>query len=252
MIDVVADPLYAPLTIQDKDSAFRGISSDVLHLISLRTGLKFRLREVADLSEMISDVSKNEAAMLAAITWSNERAQQLTLTRPYLFSSYVLIVADKKGAPMAPRPDMTIAVATGNVIAEDLRLRYPGIDIVSMANSSLALKMVDEGKADAALHNQDRADFLIDRYFKGRLRIASQLDDRPAEVSFGVSRRERELESILNKSLADIPPRELAKIAIKWQGIPVDNIETWRNYSRWHTLALTLSALMIAGGLSGR
>lgn len=249
VVDVVADPLYAPLTVQDQEHAFRGISSDVLHLISLRTGLTFRLRAASDVGEMVNAVSKSDAEMLAAITWSSEWAQQMILTRPYLFSSYVLIVADTQSAPAEIRPDMTLAVATGNVIAEDLRRRYPDIHIISVPNASLALKMVDEGKADAAIHNQAGADFLIDRYFKGRLRIASQLAHRRAEVSFGVSRQERELESILNKSLADIPPRELAKIAIKWQGIPVVNIETWRNYSSWHTLTLALSGLMIAGML---
>ncbi|MGX5079600.1 response regulator [Enterobacter mori] len=249
VVDVVADPLYAPVTIQDKDNVFRGISADVLHLISLRTGLQFRLRAVTDLGSMVSEVKNNDAAMLAAITWSANRALQLELSRPYLFSSYVLIVPDRETAKTEIRPDMTLAVVTGNVIAEDLKHRYPDISIIRVANASLALKLVDEGKADAAIHNQAGADFLIDRYFNGRLRIASQLGDRRAAVSFGVSRQERELESILNKSLADIPPRELAKIAIKWQGIPVVNIETWRNYNNWHTLALSLGGLMIAGVL---
>ncbi|HDT4958852.1 TPA: transporter substrate-binding domain-containing protein [Enterobacter kobei] len=249
VVDVVADPLYAPITVQDQDHTFRGISSDVLHLISLRTGLTFRLRAASDVREMVNTVSKSEAEMLAALTWSSERSQQVILTRPYLFSSYVLIVADTQIAPTEIRPNMTLAVATGNVIAEDLRRKYPDIRIISAPNASLALKMVDEGKADAAVNNQAVADFLIDRYFKGRLRIASQVGPRRAEISFGVSRHARELESILNKSLADIPPRELAKIAIKWQGIPMVNMETWRNYSNWHMLVLTLSGLMLVGML---
>ncbi|MCE1972550.1 transporter substrate-binding domain-containing protein [Enterobacter cloacae] len=249
VVDVVADPLFAPLTIEDKDNVFRGISSDVLHLISLRTGLQFRLRAVNDLGKMVSEVRENDADMLAAITWSGERAQQLTLTRPYLFPPYVLIVADRQAAPETIRPDMTLAVATGNVIAEDLQQRYPGIRIISVPNASLALKMVEEGKADAAIHNQAGADFIIERYFKGQLRIASQLGLRRAKVSFGVSRQQRELESILNKSLAEIPPRELAKIALKWQGTPVMKIETWRNYTNWHLLALALSGLLIVGVL---
>lgn len=247
VVDVLASPFYAPLTLQNKDNEFHGISSDVLNLISLRTGLKFRLRAVNDLSTMVSEVSQNDAAMLAALTWSSERARLLTLSRPYFFSSYVLIVTTRETAPTSIRPDMTLALTSGNAVGAELRQRYPDIHIVEVANASLALKMVEEGKADAAIHNLAGADFLIDRYFKGRLKIATQLGIQRAEVSFALNHQQRELESILNKTLADIPPRELAKIAIKWQGMPVVNIEIWRNYSTRHFLALVLSVLVIIG-----
>jgi len=250
VIDVLASPLNAPLSLQDEDGTFYGISRDVLHLISLRTGIKFRFRSENDIRDMMNDVEKNHVPMLASLTWSQERAGRFVLTRPYLFTSYVLIVANKQGAPDKPAPHMKIAIAAGNVISEELKKQYPGITILSVANAGIAMKMVEEGKADAAVHNQLGAEYFIDRYFPGQLRIATYLSERRAEISFAVSRQERELEGILNKSLADIPPRALAKIVNKWQGTPDIRLETWRNYSTRHYLALTLSGVIIAGMLA--
>ncbi|MEG5569408.1 response regulator [Enterobacter bugandensis] len=250
VVDVVASPLYAPLTIQDKDGNFHGISRDVLHLISLRTGLQFRFRVENDVRDMLEDVQQKDASMLAAITWSKSRARSIVLTRPYLFTTYVFVVADKPGSEGIIGPRTRIAVASGNAIAEELKAKYPGITILSVANTEVAMKMVEEGRADAAVHNQIGAEYLIQRYFPGRLKIAGYMGEKRAELSFGLSRQERELESILNKSLADIPPRALAKIVNKWQGTPDIQLETWRNFSVWHYIAFSLSGLIIAGTLA--
>lgn len=74
------------------------------------------------------------------------------------------------------------------------------------------MQMVNEGKADAAIHTLAGAGYMIDRYFRDDLKIATTMDEsNPAQLAFAVRRDQPELYSILNKALADISPPSLTR-----------------------------------------
>lgn len=215
VIKVLASPFFAPIMMQDSNGEFHGISRDLLNLIALRTGLKFQYIAVNDTNAMLEKINGDEADIVAASSYSQQRSEGVSYTRPYLFAPYVLVVRNSENAPSELRDKLKIATTRGNAMVESLTRKYPGITWVYAANSSLAMRMVDEGKADGAINNQVSAEYMIQRYFSGKLGIASRVGESPAEISFAVGRQDRELESIFNKILADIHPRSYAKILNK-------------------------------------
>ncbi|WP_254633571.1 transporter substrate-binding domain-containing protein [Pantoea sp. GbtcB22] len=249
VINVLASPYFAPIIMQGSNGEFHGISHDLLNLIGLRTGLKFQYIAANDTDEMLKKVQSDEADMISAISYSKERSEDVSYTRPFLFAPFVLVVRNNAGAPKDLIGKLKIATTRGNTLVDSLTRQHPDITWVYAANSTLAMRLVDEGKVDGAINNQVSADYMIQRYFSGKLRIASRVGESPAEISFALGRKDRELESILNKILADIQPRSYAKILNKWQGIPDTPLQTWRLYSTQYFIMFALALLLAASTL---
>jgi len=249
VVKVIANPFYAPISMLDANGSFHGISLDVLHLISLRTGIQFEMVAENHVSQMTDDLTAHKGDMIAAISFSEARADKMAFTRPYLFAPFVLVVRNSPNAPTMLGDAMRVAIVQDNQIREQYAEKYPNITWITTANASLAMKLVQEGKADAAIHIQTGANFMIERYFSGQLKIAARVSERTDTISFAVAKDQRELESILNKALADIPPRAYAKIFNKWQGSPEVRLETWKLYSTQYYVMFGLAGILVLSTL---
>lgn len=245
-LKVVTNPLYAPFTLTDSQAQFHGIAADVLRLIHLRTGLNFTAVEADSVPAMFKMVRDKKGDFLAAMSHSAERDRQLLFTRPYVLPPFVLVVRNVLGAPADVADINSLAITPDNTLRGWLQKHYPDLTLVDAENASLAMQMVSEGKVDGAVNNLIGAHYMIDRYFRGSLKIAARLGEEPARISFAVGRDQPELHSILNKALADIPPRDISMIANKWQGTPDIKLSTWSVYrSEFYWLAGIFAVLVI-------
>lgn len=243
---VVINPLYAPFTIFDSQDQFMGIAADVLQQIHLRTGLNFRISVSDSVQDMFEQVTHKQGDFLAAMSYSPERDRKLLFTRPYVQTPFVLVVRDTLTAPSALEELRSIAVTPDNALRDWLGTHYPEIKLIEVQNASLAMKMVSEGKVDAAINNLIGAHYMINRFFQGELKIAARVGESPAQMAFAVGRDEPELYAILNKALADIPPRDLSLIVNKWQGTPDVKLDTWTVYrTEFYWLASIFTLLVI-------
>jgi two-component system, NarL family, sensor histidine kinase EvgS len=246
-IHVVINPLYAPFTMFDADGQFHGISADILRLIHLRTGLNFKPISANSVTDMFTDVKENKADLIAAMSYSNARDNQLLFTRSYVQPPFVLVVRNSKSAPESISTAKKLAITPGNELHEWLQKAYPNLKLVEVANASVALQWVNEGKVDGAVHNLIGANYMIDRYFTGALKISEQINNKSAKISFAVSRDEPELYSIINKALSDIPPKNITLIANKWHGTPDVKLGTWTVYrTQFYWLAGGFTILVVA------
>lgn len=243
---VVINPLFTPFTLFDTQDQFHGISADILRQIHLRTGLNFKTVEAYSVKEMFDLVKEHNGDFIAAMSHSPQRDKQLLFTRPYVLPPFVLVVRDTLNAPKDLKEKLTVAVTPDNNLRFWLKEHYPSLTIIDADNASLAMQMVKEGKADGSVNNLMGARYLIERYFRGELRIAASLGEEPARISFAVGRDQPELYSILNKALADIPPREISLIVNKWLGVPDVKLDTWIVYrTEFYWLAGIFAILVI-------
>lgn len=99
---VINDDL-APLAFFNSDETFSGIASDLLDMISRRTGLHFQVTpRSGGFPEQIGVLARKEAD-LAIMSRSSKREEMLRFTRSFLSTSYVLVTrADDKDARRAP------------------------------------------------------------------------------------------------------------------------------------------------------
>lgn len=243
---VVVNPLYAPFTMFDDNGKLHGISADILRVIHLRTGLNFVPVESDTVTDMFSLVQHKQGDLVAAMSYSSARDDRLTFTRPYVQPPFVLVVKNHLGAPANLSAIKTLAITDDNTLVAWLQTQYPDITLITAKNASVAMQMVNEGKADGAVHNLIGANYMIDRYFRNSLKITARIGEAPARIGFAVGRDQPELYSILNKALADIPPGDISIIANKWQGTPDVKLDTWAVYrSQFYWLAGIFAILVL-------
>ncbi|MCP1649824.1 transporter substrate-binding domain-containing protein [Pseudomonas nitroreducens] len=234
-VRVVINENFLPFTFLDDQGNLRGVSADVLEKVSQRTGLRFKVSRVGPVQDMVARVTSGQADMLAAFTPSVEREGELSFTRPYFTTSFVLVSRDTDDKP--PTLDdlngKSLALIRGNYLREYLTQHFPGIRLVDAANASEAMDMVARGRTDAAVNSLIGARYLISRHYQGVLRITSTVGRTPAQVAFSTARGSLELHTILDKALLSIPPSEMAALTRRWRGEVVVADSYWSRYGTW-------------------
>lgn len=227
----VIDPLYAPFTVFDPNEKLHGVAADIIRLIHLRTGLSFKTVQSASIIDTIKMLNDGKGDFIAALTYSDARDKLLLFIHPYVSTPFVLVVKNTASAPTSVNGIMRLSITPNSQFQEQLKEQHPGISFLEAKNTSAALQLVIDGKADGAISNLISANYMIDHYFRGDLKVVSRLGKDDALISFAVRRDQPELYSILNKALAAIPPSEISMIINKWQGAPKIKLDTWTIYS---------------------
>ncbi|UVJ46062.1 transporter substrate-binding domain-containing protein [Pseudomonas sp. LS1212] len=243
-VRVVIDDAFLPVSYRDSQGRFRGISADVLAKVALKTGLSFDVINGGSIEQMIQQVRRGEADVLAALPPSQERREQLSFTRAYLSNSLVLVTADAPGSPVSLEQlaGKTLVLIHGSYLSDFLRERYPHIKVIYARNSSNALAKVAKGKASAAVVSLIGGRYMISRQYRGRLRIGAPLPVQPANFAFATDRGAHELLSILNKALLSIVPQEMDELTNRWRSEVIIADSYWQTW-RW----LILQGFAIAG-----
>lgn len=231
VVKVAVLNLFAPFTLFRTDEQFGGISAAVLQLLQLRTGLEFEIIGVDTVEELMAKLRSGEADMAGALFVNTARESFLSFSRPYVRNGLVIVTRQDPAAPAdADHLDgRTVAMVRNSAAIPLMKQRYPRAKVVTADNPTEAMLLVADGQADAVVQTQISASYYVNRYFAGKLRIASALDLPPAEIALATARGQTELMSILNKALYSISNDELASIVSRWRGSDGDP-RTWYAY----------------------
>ena len=182
--------------------------------------------------------------MAGALFVNAARESVLSFSRPYVRNGLVIVTRQDPAAPAdADHLDgRTIAMVRNSAAIPLLQQRYPQAKVVTADNPTEAMLLVADGQADAVVQTQISASYYVNRYFAGKLRIASALDLPPAEIALATARGQTELISILNKALYSISNDELASIVSRWRGSDGDP-RTWYAYRNEIYLLIGLGLL---------
>ena len=245
-LKVVINSLNAPFTFYDSQKQFHGLSADILNLIHFKTNINFKVIEASSEKDEIALLKKNKGDFIASITKNSKNDKELLFTRPYVLPPFVLIVRDTPLAHKKIAQTAKLAITPDNAIHDWLTKNYPQVELIEAQDTYTALQMVNEGKVDGTIENLISAHYMIDRYFRSRLKISEQLSEDTAYISFAVGRDQPELYSILDKAIASIPPRDISVLTNKWLGSPDVKMDTWTVYrTEFYTLACIATILII-------
>lgn len=248
-VTVLVDTALAPLTFNDAQQHVNGITVDLLKQITLRTGLQFKFIEQDTVQEMVEKVTHGKAQMIGALGYGTERATRLRYTRPYLVSPRVWVTRNQGPSSLQAKnlDGQRIALLHGSHLRAEVLRRFPQATLVMVNNPLGLMEAVANGDADAAYSSYINASYYINQVFKGRLRIASVMDDEPAVAAFAVAPDQPQLQAILDKALISIPPDELDQLLNRWHTSTLVSDSPWRDYRTLALQVLVLSALLLAG-----
>ncbi len=244
---VVVNDNFLPMSFYTDEGEFRGISADVLAKVALRTGLKFDVRAVNSVSEMIEAIVTDKADLLITLTPSDEREAVLRFTRPYLATPFVLVSRNIPGSPntLDDMNGKTLAVIRGNSTRDMLIEQYPGIRLVDAESALDAMAMVANGQADAAVNSLITARYMISRQYRDRLRVTSTVGVTNARVAFATARGSLELFSIMDKALLSIAPEEMDELTNRWRSQVVVGDSYWLRNRRAIIQGFVFAAVLL-------
>ncbi len=231
-VRVLVDDQLLPLNYSDSKGDMRGLTMDMLQLISRRTGLLFEVEAVRGVQQMIGQVVQGQAQLIAGLPHSQQLERQLSFSRAYLSASRVLVtrtdaVAD---AGLEALEGQSVALVWGSAMSEILRRRYPRVRQRLVPGALDALHAVARGQSAAALLTLDDARPLIARWYPGRLKVSTSLAMPPAHFALAGARGANELLGIIDKALLSLSPRETDALVRRWRNPTIVSDTVWPRY----------------------
>lgn len=212
------DPAWPPYDFVDEQGAHRGLSADILDLVSLGLGVSIKLIPNLTWSQALQGVQDRTVDILSIVTETPKRKSYLKYSKPLINMTWV-IVTRNDFKPIQNLGDLIkdrVAMADGYAVVEASREKYPVLPIVIFNTSLEALIAVATGQADAYVGYLGAIGLLLREHNLTNLKVAADAGFPPVPMKIGVRSDWPELVPILNKALAAIPLEMRNEINRKW------------------------------------
>ncbi|MGO3892137.1 MAG: ATP-binding protein [Paenalcaligenes sp.] len=238
----------APVAFIDKDGNLSGMAADILDLVTQRTGLRFDYERVNDFASLVEAVKEGRAD-LSVISWTPEREAFLRFSPPIVVTPFALFVRNEDASTIGQLSDLEgkrLAIAKGHAYVKRIALNYPSITLIETATSLDALRAVAIGQADAATLGLISGRYYLSKFYEDLLTVSGVIEEGAALGGFAMRRQDVELQSILSKVIAAIPPEEMNVIAGRWRPNPAMRSETWWDYRRMVFGIMALAVVLVS------
>lgn len=249
-----------PLTYQDEDTGeIKGITIDILNMISESTGLTFRYQALPPGDIKIADLQRLQVDMVASVEYHeiNEHALGIVMTDPYLHAEKVFVC--KKGVLFEPDKEMVIGVTSGSqTLANIIQKKFPNFHVTAYDSTEDLLSALLSGEVDAALQNQYSIERLLAKPLYEDLQVvaAASISDSHCLGAMVPITEDREnmisdetalLLSVLNKGIANLDKSEVSFCIIQETAENTYKLTLWDMLYRYRYAAviLSISSLLI-------
>lgn len=204
-IKIIMIKSIPPIQFADEQGAVKGISKDILELISSETGLKFEYITAKNYNEAFELLDSGEADAVCGIPYDYDLALNYgyVMSNTFLSAQTMLIIKNGQTENLEGK---TIGIV-------DKAEQYDsGNKTILFDNVSDCMDAVSSGKVDGAYVNLYSAEYLSYHTQYKDLRLIPQSNET-TDFCFGIKKTQNtSIVSILNKVLASIPASDLETI----------------------------------------
>ncbi len=208
---------WAPVVNMSKDNNIDGITGDILKLIIKKTNIKVDYVS-NEWSELLKEFKLHNIDLLPATYYTKERSTYGLYSKPY-FRMKEYIYVKQSNISIKSFDDLKnkkIAIIKDYGTIPKIHEMYPSIKIITTKNMEESIDFVLEGKVDAYIDAQiGVVDFLNKNVIVGIKGISQNKFDA-SPLYFFTNIKKPILQSILDKSLTLISPKEKGQIVFKW------------------------------------
>jgi len=248
VITVAPDPTFPPIEYFDEDGKYRGIAAEYLALIARETGLTFKVVHSTSWDEALRKVEQHEVDALPAAAQTEERSKYLLFSDPLLVFPGVIITRQQvdRDLTLADLAEMRVAVVQGYLWQEFISRDHPEITLDLVPDIVTGLRKVSLGMADAMVATLPIAIYYIEQEGIPNLRVAGETGYF-TRLSFASRNDWPQLNTIVQKALANIPQSEKDTITKKW--IDLGNTHHMSRQTFWIIIAISTALTLAALGL---
>lgn len=222
-IRVGVNPNKQPYDWVNDKQEFVGMAADYLKLLEQKLGIHFTIIYSKSMSETIELAKQGRIDMIAGIVITKERTEYLNFLKPYIDSPNVIIDNGKINFidNINNLSGKVVAVEKSYAIYEWLKHDHPEINLLEASDASSALKLLNQGKADAYIGDAGGANYWIKKEELFDLRFSGQTEYR-SKRSIAITKKQPELFSIMHKASASIDSHKIDDIVNHWLSAQID------------------------------
>jgi len=196
-----------------------GIMADIFKLISEKTDLEIVSIKARNKKELIKKIENRECQIVSTVDIDDMKTDNLVASEPFYQTHFALISKiDKSFVSDIELLEDEILIVNSEAYRKKLLDIYPFLNIRVEKNRILMMKDVLDAKVYGAITINETADYLIEKYGYGTLKINGFLaKDDPIHISIGVQNNEPCLLNIINKSLHSISDTKIDMIVKNWR-----------------------------------
>jgi len=227
-----------------KNGKLTGEMADIFSIISDVTSLDFVPLSSTSEEELQKHLQNKKCKLLSMMATSNKKFKMLKATKPFSKTTFTLLSKLEHSFIDDPLllKDKTLIVQKDS-FKEYLKYLYPYLKIKVEYDKSKMVRDVLYDEAYAIVTLDEQADYFIDKYGYGKLKINGFLaKNRPLKGSIGVQKDELLLFNIIEKALAYIPKEKIDSIRNSWR---ISRYQTKIDYSIAIKILLSMGFLVL-------
>ncbi len=210
-------PDYPPLDIVTNIRDYEGITADYANLLAQLFGIKIIVKGYASREEAIKALKNGDIDLLGTANDFEAADADLTLSTPYANDQPTL--ATRIGGESDLPDDLAgkrVATLFHYLPQETIHKRYPNAHFQLYPSTLGAMGAVAFGQADVFLGNAISANYLVNRNYRGIVRLTNFALLDPSNFSFALARENRQLKRLIDLALEAIPKGERMNILQRW------------------------------------
>jgi len=195
----------------------RGISHEILDIISARTGLIFDV-EIHEWSVCLDKIKNQELDLLPILNYTNDRSEYLHFSEPYIDAiDFFFIRDDIKAETLKDLNGLKVAIPKSYAYIQTLESQYPEFEIVLTNTMTDSIIAVLEGKADFLYDSYTSLNFTLKQFgITSIVPFKSAYYSSLNQLFMAASKDKKILIEIIDKALASIKPNEKNALFEKW------------------------------------
>ncbi len=223
-LKVAVLPDFPPSSVQKPNGQFAGYEVDIAHELADSLGAKLQLVPANGDNRLPLLQSHRVDVNISSYTATNERAQSVAFTIPYV--SHGAGVIYNKNNPIHNLSDLNgkkVSVARGSTNDTIMTQEYPKADVVRFDTIADALAALKAGKVDAAVESYETVHDLAKQ--NPQLAVLNVPPISPAIVSMGILQGDQVWMNYLNNFIRNlISSGEDNKLYQKWFHSPLPKL----------------------------
>lgn len=222
------NPQGAPFEEVTKEGRYKGITADIVTLITERINLQTRIQKTFTWEGSFKLSKSNLCDILTFLQPTEDNKKSFLFSQAFYQEPYTLIGRENSESVNDVSVLMNKTVAVPILGAELFILfstKFPNLIVVPVASDDVALQMVATNKADFALRSLHSAAYGIKKAGLFNLKIIGRPLDFKYESYLSTPNSNPILHSILNKSIHSIQASEIETIINKHNTIIIQQVD---------------------------
>jgi len=244
-IKIAVSTTFAPFQYLDKNNKSIGISVDILNQIEENINYQFDKIYFDNWSNILEAGKAGKVDAILEIQETMDRRKYFHFTHPFITLPHSILMRDdaEDHISLDEMENLKIGVVQNYAVHEHIKLLYPELKLVELADDLTCLRELYSKNIDAVITQQGYAIYLIHKEIIPNLKIVG---DVGYDNILGIGSRKDWpiLTRILDKGLAQISPKE--QNAIYNQYIPIQVRPFWQKAVFWIVLISVMLGLVLS------